>query len=156
MSEEQTIEEEVGLHFRRFSEEKQDQVRALVNYATLMGLSGLDLVSIGGKLDRIKKKREVEHLSNIAEELCKSCALIGTDNKTANKDHRRWNYTDGMGRKWKFDDADYWQVQVTSDTGVKKRFRNLERWAVGRSNSAGWTMRQVMLNVHSGKIVLNF
>lgn len=151
-----SIEEEVGLHFRRFSEEKQDQVRALVNYATLMGLNGKDLMSIGGKLDRIKKKREVDHLRGVAEELCKSCSLTRVDAKSTNRDHRRWNYTDGMGRKWLFSDADYWQVQVSSDTGVKKRFRNLDRYDVGRNSSTGWTMKQVMLNVHHGKIVLNF
>lgn len=46
------------LFFKRFPKEKQDQVRGLVEYATLMGLSGRDLVSIGGKLDRIKASQE--------------------------------------------------------------------------------------------------
>lgn len=50
--------DEEELVFKRFPAEKQDQVRGLVNYATLMGLTGKDLVSIGGKLDRIKVSRE--------------------------------------------------------------------------------------------------
>ncbi len=155
---EETIEEEVLLSFRRFPAEKQDQVRALVNYATLMGLNGKDLMSIGGKLDRIAKRREIERDTSIAEELCKSCTLIGNDKKsTTMRDVRRWTYTDGVGRKWKFEDADYWQVSVTSDTGVKKRFRNLDRYDIGRAARNGsWNMKQTMLNVHRGKIVLNF
>lgn len=57
--EETTIGDEVvELEFKRFSQDKQDQVRALVNYATLMGLDGKDLVSIGSKLNRIKEKGE--------------------------------------------------------------------------------------------------
>jgi hypothetical protein len=154
---EETVEEEVLLSFKRFSADKQDQVRALVNYATLMGLSGLDLVSIGGKLDRIAKRRELERDIVIAEELCKNCTLIGNDKKSSGaRDVRRWAYTDGSGRKWRFEDADYWQVSVTSDTGVKKRFRNLERYNLGRGNNYSWNMKQTMLNVHNGKIVLNF
>lgn len=157
MSEEQTIEEEVLLSFKRFPADKQEQVRGLVSYAQLMGLDGKDLMSIGGKLDRIKKKHETERLRTIAEELCKSCKLIGLDKKsTGRTDLRRWTYTDGSSRKWKFEDADYWQVHITSDTGVKKRFRNLDRWDLGRSSSSDWTMKQVMLNVYNSKIQLNF
>ena len=40
------------LKFRRFSKEKQEQIRQLVVYATMMSLSGKDLISIGGVLDR--------------------------------------------------------------------------------------------------------
>jgi len=154
---EETIEEEVLLSFRRFSADKQDQVRALVNYATLMGLNGKDLMSIGGKLDRIAKRRELERDIVIAEELCKSCTLVGADKKSTTRDVRRWTYTDGSGRKWAFNDADSWQIQVISDTGVKRRFRNLDRYDLGRSaRNSLWCMKQTMLNLHHGKIVLNF
>jgi hypothetical protein len=154
---EETVEEEVLLSFKRFSAEKQDQVRALVNYATLMGLDGKDLVSIGGKLDRIKQKRERDRLRIVADELIKSCAPIGNDKKKQhhNNDLRRWNYVDGSGRKWTFTEADYWHVKVTSDTGVTKNFRNLDTYDVGRTGGK-WTMKQVMLNVYEHKIMLNF
>lgn len=164
MSEEQTVEEEVSLHFRRFSDEKQDQVQALVNYATLMGLDGKDLISIGGKLNRIKENRERDRNSMVAEELVKACSLIGSD-KQSTYDIRRWKYKDGTGRVWKFEEADYRGTtatvrrhrltKVTSDTGATKRFRDLERYNVGRGG-VRWTMKQVMLNVHHGKILLNF
>lgn len=155
MTDETTVEEEVLLSFKRFPAEKQDQVRALVNYATLMGLDGKDLVSIGGKLDRIKKRREIDHHRIIADELVEKCTPIGKDRTGQHRDLRRWTYTDGSGRKWRFDEADYWVVRVTSDTNVSKRFRNLDRYDVGRSGTS-WTMKQVMLNVYNGKIVLNF
>ena len=43
---------EQDLQFRRFSAEKQEQIRQLVCYATLMGLEGKDLISIGGTWNR--------------------------------------------------------------------------------------------------------
>ena len=50
--------DEKELIFRRFPEDKQEQIRQLVAYTTLMGLSGTDLVSIGGKLNRIEEKNQ--------------------------------------------------------------------------------------------------
>lgn len=48
-----SVEElEHDLQFRRFSPERQEQIRQLVCYATLMGLNGKDLISIGGTWDR--------------------------------------------------------------------------------------------------------
>ena len=49
---------EQPLVFRRFSPDKQDQIQELVNYATLLGLDGRDLVSIGNKLIRTAKSQE--------------------------------------------------------------------------------------------------
>lgn len=43
---------------KRFPKDKHEQIAGLVQYATLMGLSGKDLVSIGGKMDRDSAKRE--------------------------------------------------------------------------------------------------
>ncbi|CAB4133509.1 hypothetical protein UFOVP257_231 [uncultured Caudovirales phage] len=41
---------------RRFSDEKQDQIEQLIAYATMLGLSGTDLVAIGRKIEREKHK----------------------------------------------------------------------------------------------------
>lgn len=47
---------EQELSFKRFSDSKQEQIRQFVAYAQLMGLTGKDLVSIGGKLSRIEDR----------------------------------------------------------------------------------------------------
>jgi hypothetical protein len=52
------MEDEIDIEFKRFSKEKQEQIRQLVAYTTLMGLTGKDLVSIGGKLERMKEAEE--------------------------------------------------------------------------------------------------
>jgi hypothetical protein len=61
------MELEDELIFKRFPAEKQEQVRGLVNYALLMGLSGKDLVSIGGKLDRIRTTQERKRIKELIE-----------------------------------------------------------------------------------------
>ena len=55
------------LIFKRFPEEKQEQVKQLVAYARLMGLDGKDLVSIGGKLDRTRTAEEWRRNKQLVE-----------------------------------------------------------------------------------------
>jgi hypothetical protein len=54
---------------RRFSDEKQDQVEQLIGYATMLGLSGKDLISIGGKMERDRSnmfiKRNLELIKSV-------------------------------------------------------------------------------------------
>ena len=61
------MNKEEELLFKRFPAEKQEQVRQLVAYAQLMGLDGKDLVSIGGKLDRIKATAEYKRNRSLVE-----------------------------------------------------------------------------------------
>jgi hypothetical protein len=69
------------LFFKRFPEEKQDQVRGLIEYVTLMGLTGKDLVSIGGKLDRIKLAQAKS--ANLAVVNSYKCLPIGNDKNSS-------------------------------------------------------------------------
>ena len=152
---EQETTEEVVLHFKRFSAEKQDQVRALVNYATLMGLDGRDLVSIGNKLNRIAAKRKIKYNQDITNDMLKHVELIGLDRKKPTLDHTRFVYVDTVGNKWHFDRISYWGVTVTNmTTEVNKEFSQYDKYDLGRADR--WTMRQVLMNLHDGIIKLNF
>ena len=61
------MSEEKELKFRRFGDEKQEQVRQLVAYITLMGLTAKDLISIGNKLERDRRNTEAEKIWTIIE-----------------------------------------------------------------------------------------
>jgi hypothetical protein len=153
--EQQEITEEVALHFRRFSAEKQDQIRALVNYATLMGLDGRDLVSIGNKLNRIAARRKIKYNQDITDDMLTHVELIGLDRKKPTLDHTRFVYVDAVGTQWHFDRLSYWSVTVTNmTTEVKKEFSHYDKYDLGRADR--WTMRQVLMNLHDGIIQLNF
>ena len=153
--EHQETTEEVLLHFKRFSAEKQDQVRALVNYATLMGLDGRDLVSIGNKLNRIAANRKIKYNQTITDDMLTHVELIGLDRKKPTLDHTRFVYVDTVGNKWHFDRISYWGVTVTNmTTEVNKEFSQYDKYDLGRADR--WTMRQVLMNLHDGIIKLNF
>ena len=152
---EQETTEEVVLHFRRFSAEKQDQIRALVNYATLMGLDGRDLVSIGNKLNRIAARRKIKYNQAITDDMLTHVELIGLDRKKPTLDHTRFVYVDAVGTRWRFDRLSYWGVTVTNmTTEVNKEFSQYDKYDLGRADR--WTMRQVLMNLHDGIIKLNF
>jgi len=144
-----TVEEEVVLHFKRFPKEKQDQVRALVNYATLMGLDGKDLVSIGGKLNRISEKRALEVNRTIIEGM--GCRPIHKDRSCYN----RWAWTSPSGVTYHFT-ASYSRYEVTN-TATKRRSTGYtnERYNFGRYRyQESSDLPNIMLNVYHGNIIL--
>jgi hypothetical protein len=151
--------EEEEIFFKRFSAEKQDQVRGLVEYATLMGLSGKDLVSIGGKLDRLKTSAE----KNRNLEIIRSFALepIGDDRK------RKGNYLEErfdrrfkiktVNGTYRFDSAySGWKIQNVA-TGVIVH-HNPDNYAYEMGNP-GWSRRSryaMILDIANGHFQLNF
>lgn len=149
--EHQDITEEVLLHFKRFPEEKQDQIRSLVNYSTLMGLTGKDLISIGGKLNRIDQKREIMFNRNTVESM---------DIRPINKDkdcRTRWAYRDGMGVLYHFEIAGYYRTVKVTNIQTKKvgKVYVNDNYDFGRySFKNNRELPTVMLNVFHGKIRL--
>lgn len=149
MSEEIETEE---LIFKRFPADKQDQVRGLVNYATLMGLNGKDLISIGGKLNRIQDQREVMANRAIIEAM--DIQPIGKDTNLQN----RWAYRVN-GIRYHFYDADWYSVQIKNcATNRLKRFQVSNSYNLGpRFKFRGSAfLADVMLSVYHGDISLNF
>lgn len=146
---------DVEIEFPRFPKEKQDQIRQLVAYTTLMGLDGKDLISIGGKLDRLKIKNEVARNRAIIENMVKEKTIVAVGK---DKDMRlRWAYITPTGRYW-FRDADWSDVTITSaSTGKTKTvvipsWHNFGRFRVDQNRN----LPNVMLCVYNGEILLNF
>jgi hypothetical protein len=147
------MEDEIQLEFRRFSADKQEQVRQLVAYTQLMGLTGKDLVSIGGKLERIRKRQEAD--SYLAIGLSYKCVPVGQSKKLQLlNENSKWYWTDGKGTKWRFERERYYSgIQVTNCTsGRQKTFYVDDLVTAPRSNVCA----NIMANVHAGYITLNF
>ncbi len=96
-------------NLNRFSKDKQEQLEQFVAYAQLMGLSGRDLVAIGGKIDREQAKQR--KLANMEIVRGFECLPIGSDNTDHDLDRRfklktcsgAYNfYSDGWSR-WQVD-----------------------------------------------------
>ena len=152
--------DEKELIFRRFPEDKQEQIRQLVAYTTLMGLSGKDLVSIGGKLNRIEEKNQALNLIQIAQGYESSCVVFGkTDEGRKASTGRRWTYTDANRSKWTFTTQSLWNIEIYShNTKKTKRFyinseipQGVRRQCNGKS-----FMYNALIALHTGQIKLNF
>jgi hypothetical protein len=134
---------------KRFDPQKHEQLKGLLEWCALMGLSGKDLVSLGGHIDRAQAAAEAKSNRALAETI--KFDVVGGDSDMSNK----WSYLKPTGR-YTFQDASWHNIVVTSNsTKVRKRF-NLEHYEIGRM---GWQKRdrlQCALNLVHGKIVLDF
>lgn len=142
------IDEET-LFFKRFPKEKQDQIRGLVNYATLMGVTGKDLVSIGGKLDRLKASQEIKRNKEILKSF--TCLTIGNDGSIS----ARFKL-EGRDGFYKFEEH-YSRYHVTSYKTKVTKMHDPNYYDLGRNMS--WNDRRrayMLLDIANGVFNLNF
>ena len=150
--------DEAELIFKRFPEEKQDQIRGLVNYATLMGLTGKDLVSIGGKLDRIKSARE--RASNMEIVKGFTCLPIGIDARRARVEShldQRFKLKTTTGSYNFKCEYSSWRIESLATKKVVNHRVDAYDYELGQSLS--WDRRSryaVLLDISAGKLKLNF
>lgn len=158
----ETFLEEEQMFFKRFPAEKQEQVRGLVQYATLMGLTGKDLVSIGGKLDRLKESTERARNVEIVKGF--DCLLIGTDAKLP-KHHRQYAIEERFKLKYPhgaynftYNDT-HWKIRSLK-TNVTKSHQisyYADEYALPKSYS--WRKRRfccMLLDIYNSKFTCNF
>ena len=134
---------------KRFDKSKHEQLIGLLQWCELMGLNGRDLVSLGGHIDRLQAREAAE--KNLAIAKGYKIDRIGRDDNT----EQRFVLKTLNGR-YRFDYYTYDQVVVQSyNTKIKKYF-GLDPFEIGRMGwRKAWVYR-ALLNVHSGKILLDF
>ena len=134
---------------KRFEKDKHDQLEQLIAWSQMMGLSGKDLVSLGGHIDRAQRAAESKSNQALAETI--KFDPVGGDKEMRDK----WSYKTSDGR-YTFESSSWRQIYVVSNkTKVRKKF-NLEYYEIGRM---GWSKRdriQCALNIIHGRIVLDF
>lgn len=162
MSDQEEFLEEEQIFFKRFPAEKQEQVRGLVQYATLMGLSGKDLISIGGKLDRLKETAARTRNVELAESF--NCLPIGIDAKLTGN---RLTYALNGRFKLKYPHGAYNFVYDGPDwkiTSLKTKVTKSHRCSYYSDDYAlpksfNWDKRRrycMLLDVYHGKVNCNF
>jgi len=134
---------------KRFDKDKHDQLEQLIAWSQMMGLSGRDLVSLGGHIDRAQKTEEAKSNRTLAETI--KFDPVGGDTEM----HNKWSYLTPDGR-YTFQDARWGQVVVVSNkTKVRKNFRT-EVYQLGRMHWGKRDRLQCALNIINGRIVLDF
>ena len=144
------MDEDQEIYFRRFDKQKQDQVRQLVSYITLLDLSADDLISIGNRLKPVKISEEVRINKALAKDLYQNVSVI---NYQFNNLVFTLDYNDTIF-KFKFGSWYNYTVNIENkSTKVTKNF-NVKTYNVG-SGVKGKVM-MVLVNIKNGDIVLDF
>lgn len=134
---------------KRFDKAKHDQLEGLLEWCQLMGLTGKDLISLGGHIERSQQAAEAKSNRTLAETI--TFDTVGGDTEMSNK----WSYLTPDGR-YTFQDARWGQVTVVSNkTKVRKNFRT-EMYQLGRMHWGKRDRLQCALNIINGRIVLDF
>lgn len=146
--------------FKRFSKDKQEQIRQFVAYAQMCGLSGKDIRSIGDKLDREAKAEEKRLNMEIVGGY--ECLPIGEDKK--HQRHKNY-YQSILSNRFKLKTArgaynftrqwSSWDVKSMS-TGVVKRYYPGEDYSLGSIDWAHYMRYAVLLDINCGKLKLDF
>lgn len=141
---------------KRFPKEKHDQIRQVMSYIEMCGLTGKDLVSIGGWIDRTRKTEEAQvALQRIAD---LDPRPIGNDAKLPKWTwwHERWYVDRPQGRYHFHEDGWYsWRITNTRTKVTQTYHATVRDWPANWS----WTRRSahdIMLDIADGKITLNW
>ena len=143
--------------FKRFPENKQEQIRQFVAYAQMCGLTGKDIRSIGDKLDR--ERKAVERKSNMEIVNGFECLNIGEDARRSDKKSRlndRFKLKTATGAyNFKYD---YYGYQVTSLQTKKVVNYRTDVWSyeLPQRDYSALLRYTTLLDIAFGKLKLNF
>ncbi len=144
----------MSFELKRFSSDKKEQLEQFVAYAQLMGLSGRDLMAIGGKIDREEKKVRKNANMEIIDGF--DCRYIGRDSGFDINQRFKLRTTSG-DYNFQNDGWDMWEI-TSLKTKVRQRVHvNMWDYDLPKTNyyqqRSRWT---VLLDIAKGRITLNF
>jgi hypothetical protein len=143
----------MSFDLKRFSDDKKEQLEQFVAYAQLMGLSGRDLVAIGGKIDREQAKQR--KLANMEIVKGFECLPIGSD--TQHDLNTRFKLKTATGA-YNFEDDSWNRWEVTSLKTKVKKFHSVDPWDYDLPKTDYRTRSRyaILLDIAAGKFQLNF
>ncbi len=143
----------MSFDLKRFSDDKKEQLEQFVAYAQLMGLSGRDLVAIGGKIDREQAKQR--KLANMEIIRSFECLTIGADTK--HDLDRRFKLKTLHGA-YNFDDDGWNRWEVTSLKTKVQRVHHVDSYGYDLPKTDYRTRSRyaMLLEIASGRFKLDF
>jgi hypothetical protein len=137
---------------KRFDKSKHEQLEGLLHWCALMNLSGKDLVSLGGHIDRMQTRNIINQNRHMAESI--PIETVGNDKNT----DKRWIINTPSG-KYRFEifDSRWDFIRVISyKTKAKRQFALKDEWDIGEIHWHKRTKYLALLNYHFGHITLDF
>ena len=147
------------MEFKRFSKDKQEQIKQFVAYAQMMGLTGKDIRCIGDKLDRMRKAEERN--ANMAAIKTLECIPIGDDRRHKGEylqqqmDYRFKLKTDSGTYKFL---GHYNDWNITS-MGTKQTIKYQTKFDGQLTETRTWSRRArwcLLMDIYNGTLKLNF
>jgi hypothetical protein len=140
-------------NLNRFSKDKQEQLEQFVAYAQLMGLSGRDLVAIGGKIEREQVKQR--KLANMEIVRSFDCISIGADTKY--ELDKRFKLKTDIGA-YNFEDQGWNRWEVASLKTKVKKTHHVDTYDYDLPKTDYRTRQRyaMLLDIYFGKFTLNF
>lgn len=134
----------------RFEAGKGPQIEQLISYVTLLGLSGTDLIAVGGKLERDKIRQEKIKNDEIINNF--KIEKIGTD---INVSYSRRFKVKTINGNYNIEHENWLSACVTNTkTREKRHFSYVERPVTGKGYD--WRVKHMILAIVYGDIKLDF
>ena len=136
---------------KRFDQNKHEQLEGLLQWCTLMGLTGKDLISLGGHIDRMQARNAAKANLDIVDGM--GCQPVGQDKNMIG----RWKFKTAQAT-YRFEETSGWySVKITNtSTKAKKTVLVNHTHDIGRMHYRKQLRYLTMLDVYHGKIQLNF
>ena len=150
------------LEFKRFSKDKQEQIRQFVSYAQMCGLTGADIRSIGDKLDRMRRADEREANRAICVEY--KCLPIGDDRRYDTARSKLY-FQQVLDNRFKIKNAygsynfqyEWGAYHITSlKTKVKRTHHLSNDYELGTIDWGRRARYSALLDINAGKLKLDF
>lgn len=135
---------------KRFEAGKAPQIEQLISYVTLLGLSGRDLIAVGGKMEREKTRQT--RIQN--DEIVKTFEVekIGQDYDI---DHRHRFKVRTVNGSYNIENDGYSRFIATNTKSKQTRYFAFTERPVG-ARGYSWGVKQMILAVYHGDIKLDF
>ena len=139
------------MKLNRFSKDRQEQLEYFVEYAQLMGLSGKDLMAIGGKIEREQKKeRKIANMSIVKGF---TCYTIGKDYSL---DYRFKLKTTEGAYNFTYDGWDRYEVLSLRTKVIKTILIHPWDYDLPKTDHRVRARYAILLDIAAGKIKLDF
>ena len=140
---------------KRFPESKHEQIRQLMSYISMCGLSGRDLVSIGGYIDRQRVNEQYQHAKFRVQDYIdqKTIVPIGTDRP--DQIFNRFKFKTLKGNYNCSGDWGSWEV-INVKSRARQYFRPSERNWPAHLHWGRRAFYNMVLDIAEGNIQLNF
>ena len=143
----------MNFKLNRFADDKQDQIEQLIAYTQMLGLTGADLVSIGGKMQREQIKARKEANMKLINEF--TCLTIGKDDSIDINNRFKLKTADGMysltAGRWSV-----WTVVNTKTQTKRTHEANYYYYDLPKTDHRTRLRYAMLLDIALGKFQLDF